>query len=77
MSERSLLRRRAGLTQFSLRGRSFLRFCAERRWTESNPALSLKAPKVTVCPTLPLSREEWNKLLIACRAVSRRLEKPG
>jgi hypothetical protein len=35
-------------------------------WTEGNPALSLKAPKVTLCPTLPLTQEEWKKLVIAC-----------
>ncbi len=33
--------------------RAFFRFCADRRWTESNPALNLRAPKVTLCPTLP------------------------
>lgn len=38
--------------------RAFFRFCADRRWTEGNPALSLKAPKVTLCPTLPLTQEE-------------------
>src|SRR5215469_5503988 len=48
--------------------RSFFRFCAERQWTESNPASRLKAPKVTLCPTLPLSKEEWERLVIACEA---------
>jgi integrase/recombinase XerD len=28
--------------------------------------LSLKTPKVTLCPTLPLTQEEWKKLVIAC-----------
>lgn len=46
--------------------RAFFRFCADRRWTEGNPALRLKAPKVTLCPTLPLTQEEWKKLVIAC-----------
>ena len=46
--------------------RAFFRFCADRRWMEGNPALSLKAPKVTLCPTLPLTQEEWKKLVIAC-----------
>ena len=48
--------------------RAFFRFCADRHWIESNPALSLKAPKVTLCPTLPLSKEEWERLVIACDA---------
>ncbi|MGB7465075.1 MAG: tyrosine-type recombinase/integrase [Candidatus Acidiferrum sp.] len=26
--------------------RAFFRFCADRRWTEGNPALSLKAPRI-------------------------------
>lgn len=48
--------------------RAFFRFCTDRHWTESNPALRLKAPKVTICPTLPLSKEEWGRIVIACDA---------
>jgi len=48
--------------------RAFFRFCTDRHWTESNPALRLKAPKVTISPTLPLSKEEWGRIVIACDA---------
>jgi len=48
--------------------RAFFRFCTDRLWIESNPAVSLRAPKVTLCPTLPLSREEWERLVLACDA---------
>ena len=46
--------------------RAFFRFCAERHWTDYNPALSLKPPKLDVRPTMPLTQEEMVKLLTAC-----------
>jgi len=46
--------------------RAFFRFCAERHWTDYNPALSLKPPKLDVLPTMPLTQEEMVKLLTAC-----------
>ena len=46
--------------------RAFFRFCFDRQWVESNPAAKIKLPKVSVCPTMPLSHEEMVKLLAAC-----------
>jgi integrase len=48
------------------RMRAFFRFCNERQWIDSNPAKSLKSPKIKVQPTMPLSPAEMTKLLTAC-----------
>jgi site-specific recombinase XerD len=46
--------------------RAFFRYATERRWVESNPASLLKAPKVSIRPTMPLTRDEMLKILAAC-----------
>src|SRR5262245_13201667 len=46
--------------------RAFFRFATERHWTETNPALALKAPRITLRPTMPLAHDEMLKLLTAC-----------
>jgi integrase/recombinase XerD len=46
--------------------RSFFRFCGRMKWTSENPALAIKAPKVTTKPTLPFTAAEMKKLLAAC-----------
>jgi len=46
--------------------RAFFRFCTDREWVVKNPATNIKIPKIPVCPTMPLSREELVKLLAAC-----------
>ena len=45
--------------------RAFLRFAQKRKWITENPATDLKAPKITLCPTLPFSREEVLRVLAA------------
>jgi integrase/recombinase XerD len=45
--------------------RAFFRFAQKRKWTSENPAIDLKAPKVTLCPTLPFTREEMVRILAA------------
>ena len=45
--------------------RAFLRFAQRRKWVAENPALELKAPRITLCPTLPFSREEVLRILAA------------
>lgn len=45
--------------------RAFFRFAQKRKWTPENPAIDLKAPKVTLCPTLPFTREEMVRILAA------------
>jgi integrase/recombinase XerD len=45
--------------------RSFFRFSQRRKWIEENPATELKAPKVSLCPTMPYSREEMKRILAA------------
>ena len=47
------------------RMRAFFRFAQQRDWLHKNPAAELKAPKVTLCPTLPFSNEEMRKILVA------------
>jgi len=45
--------------------RAFFRFAQKRKWVTENPALDLKAPKITLCPTLPFGREEMVRILAA------------
>ena len=45
--------------------RAFFRFAQDRKWVTENPASKLKAPKVTLCPTLPYTREEMIQILAA------------
>jgi site-specific recombinase XerD len=46
--------------------RAFFRFAHDRQWVESNPATRIKLPKVSICPTMPLTHEEMVKILTAC-----------
>jgi integrase len=45
--------------------RAFFRFAMKRKWVPDNPAADLKAPKVTLCPTLPFTPEEMQKIYAA------------
>jgi integrase/recombinase XerD len=45
--------------------RAFFRFAQKRKWVSENPASDLKAPKVTLCPTLPFTPEEMQKIYVA------------
>jgi len=45
--------------------RAFFHFCADRGWIEKNPALLLKHPRAVHKPTLPVSDEDFEKLLRA------------
>jgi integrase len=38
--------------------RAFFHFAERRKWIESNPARELKAPKITVRPTMPFTHDE-------------------
>ena len=45
--------------------RAFFRFALKRKWVSENPASDLKAPKVTLCPTMPFPQEEMLRILAA------------
>ncbi|HEY3742468.1 MAG TPA: tyrosine-type recombinase/integrase [Bryobacteraceae bacterium] len=45
--------------------RSFFRFCLDRDWVAKNPAAGLKLPKENHLPTLPFTKDEWEKILWA------------
>jgi integrase len=45
--------------------RAFFRFAQTREWIAKNPATDLKAPRVTLCPTMPYTREEMLRILAA------------
>src|SRR5260221_10912616 len=47
------------------RMRAFFRFAQKRNWISDNAAIELKAPKVTLCPTLPFTNEEIRLILEA------------
>lgn len=46
--------------------RAFFRFAHDREWVESNHAARIRLPKTTICPTMPLTPEQWQKVLISC-----------
>jgi integrase len=46
--------------------RAFFRFCHQAGWIKVNPALPVKAPRVTQTPTLPFSRDEMKRIIAAC-----------
>ena len=48
--------------------RTFFKFCKESGWVHANPAKVLKAPKGHTQPTLPLTKEDFEKLLRGCEA---------
>ena len=43
--------------------RAFYRFAHDRQWVENNPATLIKLPKVSIRPTMPLTREEMVQIL--------------
>jgi len=47
------------------RMRAFFRFAQKRNWISDNAAIELKAPKVTLSPTLPFTNEEIRRILEA------------
>ncbi len=57
--------------------RAFFRFAHDRQWVESNPATRIKLPKVSIRPTMPLTRDEFVKILTACDTLQVTAEKPG
>jgi integrase/recombinase XerD len=45
--------------------RSFFRFAQKRKWVSENPAAELKSGKITLCPTLPFTRDEIYRIIAA------------
>lgn len=45
--------------------RAFFRFAQKRKWMEENPASDLKAPKVSLRPTMPFTQDEMVRILAA------------
>jgi integrase/recombinase XerD len=45
--------------------RQFFGFNQARKWIPENPATGLKAPKITLCPTMPFTQEEMLRILEA------------
>jgi integrase/recombinase XerD len=50
--------------------RTFYRFVHESGWLTTNPAILIKPPKVEDPPTLPYTREEFERVLKACERYS-------
>jgi integrase/recombinase XerD len=46
--------------------RTFFRFCVENQWTHTNPATAIKPPVAHDRPTLPVTNEDFEKILWAC-----------
>jgi site-specific recombinase XerD len=45
--------------------RSFFRFAQKRKWVSEKPAADLKAGKITLCPTLPFTRDGMCRIIAA------------
>jgi integrase/recombinase XerD len=56
--------------------RAFFRFAHDRQWVESNPATRIKLPKVSIRPTMPLTRDELVKILTASDTLQLKAEEP-
>jgi integrase/recombinase XerD len=48
--------------------RAFFGFAQRRKWLADNPGRELKAPKVSLCPTMPFTHEEMVRVLAALDA---------
>ena len=46
--------------------RTFFRFVHGSGWTQTNPALMIKPPKTDDPPTMPYSRDEFDRIIAAC-----------
>ena len=46
--------------------RTFFRFCVDSQWIHTNPAKGIKPPVVHQRPTLPVTNEDFEKILWAC-----------
>ncbi|HEY6183031.1 MAG TPA: tyrosine-type recombinase/integrase [Terriglobales bacterium] len=57
--------------------RAFFEFAQQRKWIPDNPARYLKAPKITLCPTLPYTREEMLRILAATDRYEEEIEESG
>jgi integrase/recombinase XerD len=57
--------------------RAFFRFAQNRKWVQENPASELKSPKVSLCPTMPYSREEVVKILAAIETYTDEMPSTG
>ena len=57
--------------------RAFFRFAQNRKWVQENPASALKSPKVSLCPTMPYSREEVVKILAAIETYTDEMPSTG
>jgi integrase/recombinase XerD len=53
---------RAGQKELE-RLRAFFRFCEDNGWTRSNPAKTIKAPKITLLPRLPFSDQDVRNII--------------
>jgi integrase/recombinase XerD len=51
--------------------RAFFKFCIDRKWCSDNPALLIKNPRAVHKPTLPVSDEDFEKLIDACEGRER------
>jgi integrase/recombinase XerD len=57
--------------------RAFFRFAQDRKWVQENPTSKLKSPKVSLCPTLPFTREEVVKILAAIETYTDEMPSTG
>jgi site-specific recombinase XerD len=57
--------------------RLFFDFALKRKWVPDNPATELKAPKITLCPTLPFTREEMRRIVAAVDTYEDEIDERG
>jgi site-specific recombinase XerD len=59
------------------RMRAFFRFAQRRNWISDNPAIELKAPKVTLRPTLPFDNSQMRRILLATERYKEEMPRHG
>jgi len=57
--------------------RALFTFALVRKWVAENPAKDIKLPKISICPTMPLTHEDMVKILAACDGLQIKAQPSG
>jgi integrase/recombinase XerD len=57
--------------------RALFAFALARKWVTENPAKDIKLPKISVCPTMPLTHDDMIAILTACDKLQTKTQDSG
>jgi integrase/recombinase XerD len=57
--------------------RALFAFALDREWITTNPAKKIKLPKISLCPTMPLTKNDMISVLAACDAARIKAQPSG